>query len=215
MRRRHHPGTRTLIPPIMPATAPDNVLPPQEQERHFAVVAITLCSPRAGAHPPRSIVTARSLIASWVSEPPRGEGYRAPGGRKEPGRGGGAAAHPHQIRVGPVEGIDDCGLGSRRRNPQALSRNCAAWGIGRIGTIAAGSAASVASGPSGHDELPRGAVAWAGRAGRGRPSARGSSQEQRRVAHYQDAINERALTIDGGGCAPARSAHNVIATTAK
>jgi hypothetical protein len=31
----------------------------------------------------------------------------------------------------------------------------------------------------------------------------------------QDAINERAVTIDRGGCAPARSEHNVIATTAK
>jgi hypothetical protein len=39
-----------------------------------------------------------------------------------------------------------------------------------------------------------------------------SSQGRRRVAHYQDAINERAVTIDGGGCAPARSKHSVIAT---
>jgi hypothetical protein len=32
------------------------------------------------------------------------------------------------------------------------------------------------------------------------------------VAHYQDAINERAVTIDRGGCAAARSEHSVIAT---
>jgi hypothetical protein len=32
------------------------------------------------------------------------------------------------------------------------------------------------------------------------------------VAHYQDAINVRPVTIDHGGCAPARSEHSVIAT---
>jgi hypothetical protein len=31
------------------------------------------------------------------------------------------------------------------------------------------------------------------------------------VAHYQDAINERAVTIDRGGCVAARSEHSVIA----
>jgi hypothetical protein len=46
----------------------------------------------------------------------------------------------------------------------------------------------------------------------GRAAARGSSQGWRRVAHCQDAINERAVTIDGGGCAPPRSEHSVIAT---
>jgi len=34
--------------------------------------------------------------------------------------------------------------------------------------------------------------------------------QPRRVAHYQGAINERAVTIDHDGCTPPRSEHNLV-----